>query len=130
MRPTCTWSPLASSCSLICLPLTNVPFELPRSRMTNAVAAAAELGMLARDFGVVQLHGVRRAAAERHVRAVQPEASALIAALDHEQRWHDRDPRETIRRLSSCDRRSDSGRAMTLARLPSRGGQQAVYFTD
>ena len=53
------------------------------------VAAAAELGVLARDFGVVQLHGVRRAAAERDGRAVEPEARALIAALNHEQRWHD-----------------------------------------
>ena len=52
-------------------------------------AAAAELGVLARDFGVVQLHGVGGAAAERDRGAIQPEASALIAALDHEQRRHD-----------------------------------------
>ena len=52
-------------------------------------AAAAELGVLARNFGVVQLHGVGRAAAECDRGAIQPEAGALIAALDHEQRRHD-----------------------------------------
>ena len=46
--------------------------------------------MLARDFGVVQLHGVGRAAAERDGRVVEPETRALVAALDHEQRWHDK----------------------------------------
>ena len=60
--------------------------------MTILFAAAAELGVFARDFGVVQLHGVGGAAAERDRGAIQSKASALIAALDHEQRRHDEIP--------------------------------------
>jgi hypothetical protein len=40
----------------------------------------------------VQLHGVRRAATQRDGRAVELVASALIATLDHKQRWHDEIP--------------------------------------
>ncbi len=48
-------------------------------------AAFAELGVLARHFGIVELDGVRRATAERHRSAVESEASTLIATLNHKQ---------------------------------------------
>ncbi len=85
--------------SLICLPLTKVPFELLEIANDECFAAPAELGVLARDFGIVQLHGVRRSAPERDGGTVEPEASTLIAALDHEQRRHDEIP---VRR-PACD---------------------------
>ncbi len=48
----------------------------------------AEFGVLARDFGIVQLNGVGGAATDSHGGLLEPKPRALIAALDHEQRWH------------------------------------------
>ena len=81
-----------------------MPFELSKIADEERFAAPAELGVFARNFGVVQLHGVRRAAAKRDRGAVESEASALIAALDHKQRRHDEIPvgKPAIR----CGRRS------------------------
>ena len=95
MRPSCSWSPLASSCSLIWLAVDERAVGAAQVADDERVAAARELGVLARDFGVVQLDGVGGAAADGDGRFVEPEPRALIAALDHEQRWHDeilRDP--------------------------------------
>ena len=53
-----------------------------------------ELGMLARDFGVVELDGVGRLASEAELLAFQLEAAPLIVAADHEQRRHSRTPKD------------------------------------
>ena len=54
-------------------------------------AAAADFGVVPRDFGVVQLQRVRRITAHAEGFFLQLEAGSLIVSADHEQRRHGRD---------------------------------------
>ena len=80
--PTCTWSPLVSSCCSTRLPLTNVPLELLRSATREDFARAANFGVPARDFGIVNLDRVRGVAAKARGAVFQFERGPLVATLD------------------------------------------------
>ena len=74
----------------------------------EAVGRAANLGVPARHFRVMQANGVRRVAADRGVRLGQIELLAFIGAFDHEQARH----------RSQGTRRVPARRAITERQVP------------
>ena len=86
--PICTWSPLLQPVLLDPLAVDERAVGTVQIGDGEGVVQAADFGVMAGDFGVVQLDGVRGVAADADHGPLEFEAGALIDSANYKQRRH------------------------------------------